>query len=749
MAKSIDLQEMVIQGLGVDVETASFEPYKEYNRFWKLEGEDISTGNDVNYIVYDCREEVGQFDKEVYREVLEALKDALCAPVIVFENLDAESATRDSIYSALKKADEKKEINKFFDEKISIYSAGKDEIVIEVEEKGINYLEYKTNATPFNEDAHYLDGYIYNVSYYELKKILNATGKKLFKENVRVGLENNKTGKKLKKAFKDYIRVGFLKELIGIEKIKNQREKIIETLALDEDIINTSSPDKFWFYHNGVTIFSYDNEKRINRSNNKIKLNPNKISIINGAQTITNFYQAMNELKIEISKLVRDINICDICNDEWIQSKLEKICKQVNMKTIIIDGSVQFVNKISAGLNTQIPIGEEDILATYPEVGQINENLKTGAIKITRDGDKSAEINLSVLEFIKKYLIVVGEPGRSKNLNKSELEKLLKEAVKKSEEPDFVNNLKILIDLDVWWKTIRKMEGFLNDDNPQNDQYYKYGKNYFGSYVLKRKPTEIDDENFYNLFNLFVKEFQSIQDEVSLEDFKSDTLFDKFSATFSEEDSSTYLNIDRSDLCQYVNEHRKTRYSIANTISDYLLQKGIDIPYFRVIAVEGKKIKEAYPFPSRTFNELYQEKKVDENVSSVEFENSRLKEEIEKRFPVFIAIWSEKGGEEEGTLIQNMELIEEFSFEKYLDDAKKVFDKTKEAFEQGDDTMFVKSGADLKFHIRPKGANSDDTFEFSNGMQITKRTFWANKETIKALIEESKYGYIFEDKEET
>ena len=38
-------------------------------------------------------------------------------------------------------------------------------------------------------------------------------------------------------------------------------------------------------------------------------------------------------------------------------------------------------------------------------------------------------------------------------------------------------------------------------------------------------------------------------------------------------------------------------------------------------------------------------------------------------------------------------------------------------------------------HVRPKAANSEDTFEFTNGLQITKRTFWANRETINELIQ--------------
>ena len=42
----------------------------------------------------------------------------------------------------------------------------------------------------------------------------------------------------------------------------------------------------------------------------------------------------------------------------------------------------------------------------------------------------------------------------------------------------------------------------------------------------------------------------------------------------------------------------------------------------------------------------------------------------------------------------------------------------------------------MVFHIRPKAANMADFFEFTNGKQITKRTFWANKSTLNELIGE-------------
>lgn len=739
MAKSIDIQTLVIQGLAINGSAAIFKPYIDeegidYKYFWTLDGEDEASNDDVNYIIYDCSNEMGIFDIDAYRKVIEEnLGDSLYSPVIIFENLDSEYSMRDQIYSTLRKADKKKEFNKFFDEKISLYADSKAEITIEVEERGVNYLEYKPHNINIEAKDYYLEGYIYNVSYFQLKKILNVTGKRLFKENIRVGLENNRTGKKLKKEFKNYILVGLYYELLSKQ---NEKEKIMEILALNEDIICKSSPEKFWFYHNGVTIFSYDMTKKINRSNNQIKLNPNKISIINGAQTLTNLYSAIHELNNELPKKISDLDFIEGNVEEWVNDKLNQICKNIQLKTIIIDGSAKYVNKISIGLNTQIPIDEKDIIAVTEEVDKINSSLKKGFIKISRDGEKSAEANLSVIEFAKKYLMIIGQPGKSKNLNKTELRTNITNALEEVNKPDFIPKLNILIELDKWWKSTRNPEAFLNDENISNDEYFKYGKNYFGSYLLRRLESEIDEENFYNLFNLFVKEFHSIKNNVGIEDFKNDELFKKYIANVETQNCNkvkSILEINCSEIYQYVNEHKKNNYTISNTISDYLISKRIDISYFRVIAIANKKVKEAYPFPNKTFSQLYQEKSESDNVTKLTFEQSLFKQEVDRKFPVFIVVWE---GYEKGMVMKSIEFIPEFSFVRYEANAETVFNITKNAFEVGDESLFTKSSENIDFHIRPKGTNADDTFEFSNGIQITKRTFWANKEIIKELIKE-------------
>ncbi|VYU65917.1 hypothetical protein [Clostridium paraputrificum] len=737
MNKPMDIIDKLVSGLGVIPETADLIKYDDNTQFFILEGEDVASRSDVRFLIYNCGEDGLEFNSKEYIDIIEkegAL--SIFSPVMVFKNLDHESKVRRNEYKKVKKASEKKAINKYFDEKISIYIDAADEIEIEVEKDGINYLEYETEDINDGSTINYLNGYIYNISYLELKKVLNVTGKKLFQENVRVGINNNKTGKKLKKVFKDYIKVGIYNKLIETNNVHVNSDYILEILEIDQNNLRSSSPNKFWFYHNGVTIFSYSGQK-INRSSNRIKINPNKISVINGAQTITNFYNALEELKTDLKEVCGKID--SLYDNNWIENQLIDICNEIKIKTIIIDGSSEFVNKISIGLNTQIPIEEEDILAKSPIVENINKSLKSVGICITREGESSVENNLSVLEYIKKYLIIEGKPGKSKNLSKAELKGLLEESQSKIEDYNYMRKLNILIELDQWWKGIKGLEHFINDDD-SNEVYCRYGKNYFGSYLVSKEDLEVDIENMDNLFNKFLVEFKAIKSKVSLEDFKKDELYELYKESLKKNSKSLcereVKDIDKRELCNYINNNRSSQYTIAKIISNYLMKNKININYFRVIAMYNGRVKEAYPFPNTTFSELYQSKEEGENVSRIDFKESLFAKEIEREFTVFVIEWKDRE-DENGNKIsfaENLDIIEKFSFKLYTKYAKQVFDITKEAFEAGDESIFPKSSDDKKFHVRTKALNSEDTFEFSNGMQITRRTFWANRETIKDLI---------------
>ncbi|MED7662374.1 hypothetical protein G4441_16190 [Blautia wexlerae] len=106
---------------------------------------------------------------------------------------------------------------------------------------------------------------------------------------------------------------------------------------------------------------------------------------------------------------------------------------------------------------------------------------------------------------------------------------------------------------------------------------------------------------------------------------------------------------------------------------------------------------------------------------------------MNKKIPVFVLDFIEnKSGKKD---ICSITFIKDFSFVSENAKAEMVYNETVEAFEKGDDNLFPKSSEKKGFHVRPKAANSEDTFEFTNGLQITKRTFWANRETINELIQ--------------
>lgn len=57
-----------------------------------------------------------------------------------------------------------------------------------------------------------IKGRIYNLTFFELKKIFNVRGKDLFRKNVRFGLKDNKIGNQIRIKFKKYIKTGIYEE---------------------------------------------------------------------------------------------------------------------------------------------------------------------------------------------------------------------------------------------------------------------------------------------------------------------------------------------------------------------------------------------------------------------------------------------------------------------------------------------------------------------------------------------------------
>ncbi|HFK0064892.1 TPA: hypothetical protein ACGXFP_002903, partial [Listeria monocytogenes] len=311
-----------------------YKPSEENNdRLYFLDGVSKVTKEDESYLIYDCSNLHDNFVFEDYKRI-ENEKSVFTIPIMIFSDWADERLKFNDAYEKLRNFVSRKELIGFFERKISIYTDLKDSLVLNVIDEGINYLEYKVNSdsntgASLNEN---MSGYIYNMTLAELKKIFNITGRDLFKKNVRNGLEGNITGKRIKEDFKDYMRV-FIYSRIE-RQLKEQKkehgaqylEEFKNQFMIDDEKMKNRKPEKFWFYHNGVTIFSFD-DKEIVRMGSTIEVNPKKISVINGAQTLTNFYIGLEELSFELKNLTQEIGSNDFQAEikEFLLKNLDKV----------------------------------------------------------------------------------------------------------------------------------------------------------------------------------------------------------------------------------------------------------------------------------------------------------------------------------------------------------------------------------------------------------------------------------------
>ena len=706
--------------------------------FYILEGVNLENGEEEKYLIYDCSVKDTNFDYDKYTEKFSEVVDSI--PIFLFKNWDDEMNQYFECYDKLDSGNKKKNLSSYFDTKLSFYTDIENSLKLYVKEPE-NFNEYVLDSNKMDS----LEGYIYNFSLKELKKLFNITGKELFKKNVRKGLKKNPTIEEIKVSFRNYLYTYLyskLKEdLKRLDECVDIIEEIKNDLVIHDSIIECNYPEYFWFCHNGITIFSYD-DAEIDRSGNYISLNPDKVSVINGAQTLTNFYLELENVKRKVSKKLSKYGI----EKEKVITLLDEAHEMTIVKTIFIHGKEEFVKPITYGLNKQVPVLGEHILADSEIVRELNLILKKKKIEILKEGDSPIYgQGLDLLEFTKKYLIIELEPGRSKNLRKQEMEGIIKDALEKikGNEDRYLQAFNFLISIDEWWKKSKNNRDVLYTKNN-----YKiinsFGKNYFGSYLIKKAKRNRDildgDEQYLEIqYNEFLKEFGDNDGDLSSSDFKKDELFNRGDTNFSQSiDSNTAINIDTDKLKQYLNDNTTSQYSVSSVILKYLNENDIELEYFRVIKRLNKKCKEAYPFPSSCFTEIYLDNEfLDEGYdihnSKPVFEKSKFKKEVLKEFPVFVI---EKKLNKDKEEIDEIKYIPNFSFKTVEQQAKLVFEKTIDSFYKGDILLFPKSSEDLDFHVRPKAKNGNDTFEFTNGEQITKRTFWANKSTVEKLIDD-------------
>ncbi|MCQ5386517.1 AIPR family protein [Hungatella hathewayi] len=246
-------------------------------------------------------------------------------------------------------------------------------------------------------------GYVTSVHLYQLVEIYNRIGDKLFKRNVRYGLN----------------------EQLGVDR------------AIKETLRN--SPGEFWFKNNGITILVERPDFKLDRVEEILLEHISEygelhFSVINGAQTITASAQCLYEMEYDLKELQKNGEAEEAAKLE------ERIRKSKNAKVLLriihISHSAQTaeseadstreVNEISVALNRQKPIKAEDIafaspfvvkLAAFLEREQINGKRYFRLVK--RGEGNIARRTVDLVDFARARKACAGYPGdaRSKGTN--------------------------------------------------------------------------------------------------------------------------------------------------------------------------------------------------------------------------------------------------------------------------------------------------------------------------------------------
>lgn len=659
----------------------------------------------------------GSFKSEEfeYEKLLAKMTDAQLSQRDVFVSFNSWEEERETIQKLKQKensATKKNKIENDFALFNSVYFQDSDDITIQVEDDGINYLE-----SP--EQSENLSAMVVNCSLSEIKKLYNCTGVKLFRRNVRNGIISNKST--IRSIFSKYL-------------------SIIDDTADSEGGQDDYDPKLFWFSHNGITVFvDNENPRNFEFQNDKITLNRNFCSVINGAQTITNFFLVYSELKYQYQ------------SDEEKLKKLNSLISKIKVKLTVIQGKNNYSNFITRGLNTQNPITGEDFIAISEEV--MNLNKLFSEIHILKTGEVERDGGLTPLQFVKQFLIVDNKPGQSKNFNKAELKKQIGEIYKEfvlqegdvirlSQEAEAkIQKIVFLNEVESWWKK-------KNRETSEKDIIDRYAKNYFESFVIKHYENIEDAEGKEKIFDVYFEKFKEIisKKEYNYNSFKNDDLYNEI---IKEYEKQTEINdVDKELDSKYYNELKKFLNESSDIQYQPLILKfnydKIQMDNIRVIRRVNGNVMEGFYLSSKTFSELYQNLSIEDKLTNdIEikesdfktFSESTLNSELIKKYNIYVIDVEEDSNGNES--ITNITLKRDFSFnllEEYSEKVQQLYKETINAFIEGETSKFptVKNGDII--YVQPKAINKEDLFLFTNGEQLPKQTFWISKDYIKNII---------------
>ena len=659
----------------------------------------------------------GSFKSEEfeYEKLLAKMTDAQLSQRDVFVSFNSWEEEREAIQKLKQKensATKKNKIENDFALFNSVYFQDSDDITIQVEDDGINYLE-----SP--EQSENLSAMVVNCSLSEIKKLYNCTGVKLFRRNVRNGIISNKST--IRSIFSKYL-------------------SIIDDTADSEGGQDDYDPKLFWFSHNGITVFvDNENPRNFEFQNDKITLNRNFCSVINGAQTITNFFLVYSELKYQYQ------------SDEEKLKKLNSLISKIKVKLTVIQGKNNYSNFITRGLNTQNPITGEDFIAISKEV--MNLNKLFSEIHILKTGEVERDGGLTPLQFVKQFLIVDNKPGQSKNFNKTELKKQIGEiyedfvlqegdVIRISQEAEAkIQKIVFLNEVESWWKK-------KNRETSEKDIIDRYAKNYFESFVIKHYENIEDAEGKEKIFDVYFEKFKEIisKKEYNYNSFKNDDLYNEI---IKEYEKQTEINdVDKELDSEYYNELKKFLNESSDIQYQPLILKfnydKIQMDNIRVIRRVNGNVMEGFYLSSKTFSELYQNLSIEDKLTNdIEikesdfktFSESTLNSELIKKYNIYVIDVEEDRNSKQS--ITNITIERDFNL-KLLDEnrekVQQLYKETINAFIEGETSKFPSVNNGDIIYVQPNAINKEDLFLFTNGEQLPKQTFWISKDYIKNII---------------
>ncbi|MDK8523132.1 AIPR family protein [Granulicatella sp. UMB5615A] len=716
-----DSNEIIIQNL--DFEDSFMDIYVYY-----FNGNNFDRGFDLDNVV-------GKLDET---------KDRVTRLVLIFDNWEKERDYLLNIKKSSMPVKEKNMIKKIFSGSEKIYVNAEQILKLKVDKDGINYLENPERKVEFEKSENpesEISGFVVNCNFYELKKVYNVTGSMLFKRNVRNGIEKNKAIRNIfNQYFPDFSVDNYVSSL---SPESNELKNIIEK-AYDANL--------FWYSHNGITLFvSSEIENGYKFENNEIIINPKAISVINGAQTITNMFDIYSEKKFELEKL-KETNKEKY--DEYNQ-ELDNLLKNINVKLTFIIANSAIADYVTKGLNTQIPINYEDFVANTEEVEIINKASK-GRLKIQKTGeflgDFYGEIQISALQFVKKVLVLEEQPGKSKNFNKDNISDELKVFIdhyiemisKKESEKEIsipilnkdgekiIRQISELNEIETWWKKrIREIK--------EKSIVDRYGNLYFQSFFINKRDSEEINNEILEYYYIMFKKICDELGTIDASDFKKDALFEKIINYNMNNDISK--QIIENELKDYMNGVEDT--SDYAKITKYLVDKKIEFDHIKTIRVQDGKILDSFQLDQVSFSSLYQSENFDiksivegkKQVSKTdfpEFLDSKLYEELIKKYTLFL-VFQEKGSVSKVELLKDFQfhILDEENYDENIKSIENIYEQTILAFVEGDRYGFPKLQDENLIFVRPVSSDKHDKFLFTDGSELPKQTFWINNKYLE------------------